>query len=169
MFHFINYVGIYDRQNISFHSSYWNPRKTNNVSFKAHISIYARQTDKLHFTSLILIQTRLIIFFIPDIGIDARQTNCFISFHSLCWHFWQTKYVSFHTSKDRRTTYVSIHPSYLNPRKTDRRIKYDSFHSLCWDPSKTYILRLICLFILGSKENRRTNYVTFHPLYWNPC
>ena len=32
-------------KNILFHSSYWNPRKTNYLAFNPHILIYARQTD----------------------------------------------------------------------------------------------------------------------------
>ena len=56
--HFISFLileSTYDRRtdNISFHSSYWNPRMTDGQTyhFSTHIGIYVIQTDKLRFMS----------------------------------------------------------------------------------------------------------------------
>ena len=86
-----------------------------------HKSTQDRQTDKIRFMSLLILESKL-----------DRRTN-YVFFHHSCWNLSKT---------DRRTNYVLFHSSYCSFRQTDgqsmlhfiphiriyaRQIKYVSF------------------------------------------
>ena len=127
MFHFTNYIGIYDRRTakIRFISflilGFKEDRRTTYVSFNPQSTqdkrtIELRQTDEL--------------FFHPRYW-NWRKTNRptnYVSFHPLYWHWWQTYgQNTFHLTphiwsrfkRDRQTETFYFTTSYWNPRKTN--------------------------------------------------
>ena len=68
--------------------------------------------------------------------------------------------LQFKSTQDRRWTYVSFHPSYLNPRQADFQTTFNFTPHSGVEDRRT---NLISPFILQSTQDRRTIYVSFHP------
>ena len=138
-FHFIPQIGIYATQADGLTTKHFIP----------HIGIYGRQTDKLRFISSLILNIsywdanmtdrrinphfpHIVGFFTNRRRIIGRQTTFHFKPHKM--------------TKDRRTDYISFHPSYWDPRNTDRRTYYASFYPPIW--------------IYATQTE---NYVSFHP------
>ena len=180
--HFISYLileSMYDRRkdNISFHSSYRNPRMTDGQTFHfiPHIGIHVWQTDRQHFISYLILEsmydrrTDNILFHFSYLNpcMKNGQTFHFIPYIGI--HVWQTDrhFISSLILKSRydRRTDISYHPLYWNPRITDGQtfhfIPYIGIHVLQTDR------HFISSLILESTYYRRTD-ISYHPLNWNP-
>ena len=169
---------VIQKNNVSFHSSFWDPIKTDRRTNYFHFIPYhrvSRRTDvqTLHFirhNRIKVRQTDRLRFILP-LNLDPSKTDGQL-FHPSYGD--QTK-------TDRQT---SFHPSFWNPHKTDGQTV--SFYASLWrfrqtDGQTTFNfiphigihvrqtdkLRYISSLILESTYDTRTNYVTFHPSYWN--
>ena len=122
---------------LPFRSSYWNPSKTDELSFISPIITGSKTNRRKNYVTLDS------SYWNPS-KMD-RRTNCG-SFPPSYWKLRKTNI---------RTNYVSFHPSYWNLSKTN----YVSFHS-CWDPRKkdrqTDKLHFISSLIVESNQDRQT-------------
>ena len=167
-------------------------RQTDKLRFLSSLILESkidRQTDKLRFIWL-LRQTygQSTLHFIPHIRIHARKTDGQSTFYfslNVVVLDRQTNYFSLYRHimiQDRQsdklsyissfilvsTDFISFHPSYWDPRKSDRRTHYTSFHPPIW----IYARQTKYVSFQASKRklrktSRRTKYETFHPSYWN--
>ena len=125
---------------MSFHPSYWDPRKTDRRTNCAYL--FPQRTNHVSFHpsywNLSKIPDRhTTVHFIPHIGIYARQTDKLQFISSL----------TLESTQDRQTTFhFTPHFFALIDRQTDK-------------------LGFISPFIFGSNAEGRTNYVSFHPSY----
>ena len=177
--HFISFLileSMYDRRtdNISFYSSYWNPRMTDGQTFHfiPHIGIHVWQTDR---------------HFIPYIGIHVWQTDRQHFIPHIGIHVWQTdrhfiSFLIFESMYERRTDNISFHTLYWNPCMTDGQ----TFHFIphigihVWQTDRHFISHIwihvwqtdrqhfILYLMLESMYDRRTDNISFHTSYWNP-
>ena len=171
---------------------YMKDRRKSTFHFTNQIGIYARQTGgqaTLHFIQQMWIQDKLPSYwnlckineqtfhFTTSIGIQDRKTDNL--------RFISPSNLNLRTT-DRRTNYVSFHPSNWNSSKTDGQttihlilsywilrntdghiMRYVILQLKSSQDRQTDKLRFISILKLESKFDRRTNYVFFHPSYCN--
>ena len=180
-FHFISYIGIHvwRKDNISFHSSYSNPRMTDGQTFHfiPHIGIHVWQTDRQHFISYLILEsmydrrTDNISFHFSYLNpcMTDGQTFHFIPYIGI--HVWQTDRQHFISSLKLESTYdrrtdISFNSSYWNTRMTDGQKTFHVIPHIGIHVRETD-RHFISYLIFGSTSHRRTA-ISFHSSYWNP-